>query len=54
MNIPNISGSTSLIQASHFGHTPVVELLLQHHATVDRPNLKGKQSQSRCGRTPRS
>lgn len=41
MDIPNYNGSTALIQASHFGHLEVVDLLLKHHARVDTRNKKG-------------
>lgn len=44
VNIPNTSGSTSLIQASHFGHAEVVRLLLRHGANVDLPNHKGEST----------
>jgi ankyrin repeat protein len=35
------SGSSALIQASHFGHYGVVELLLKHRARADFANKKG-------------
>tara|TARA_B110000090_G_scaffold174100_1_gene195481 strand:+ start:530 stop:724 length:195 start_codon:yes stop_codon:yes gene_type:complete len=41
INATNSSGSTALIQASHFGHYEGVKLLLEHNATADFYNNKG-------------
>jgi len=38
--MPQRSGSTALIQASHFGKLAIVEELLRHGAQVDQANLK--------------
>jgi len=41
VNALNLSGSTALIQASHFGHPEAVALLLAHNAAADFANTKG-------------
>lgn len=41
VNAVNQSGSTALIQASHFGHVDAARLLLNHHANPDFANVKG-------------
>ena len=41
MNAINQTGSTALIQASHFGHLPAVKLLLRHGGIADFANSKG-------------
>ena len=41
VNALNQSGSTALIQASHFGHPEAVRLLLENNASADFANAKG-------------
>jgi uncharacterized protein len=41
VDLSNLNGSTPLIQASHFGHSEVVHLLLLHRASVNIRNNKG-------------
>lgn len=42
------TGSTSLIQASHFGHINIVHILLEHGTLVDQANYRSTMALTRA------